>query len=150
MVFDETGSLANVKRHDYLPFGEELLATQGARTSALGYGGSDGIRQKFTGYERDSETELDFAQARYYSSLQGRFASPDSVGGSKLNPQTLNLYSYTNNNPLRSVDPSGHWTFDVTAGITLGQDPQDPPPPPPPTPVKVENLIQIKKVSTQR
>jgi hypothetical protein len=25
MIFDKTGSLANTKRHDYLPFGEELL-----------------------------------------------------------------------------------------------------------------------------
>jgi hypothetical protein len=29
MIFDQTGSLANVKRHDYLPFGEELLAGTG-------------------------------------------------------------------------------------------------------------------------
>jgi hypothetical protein len=26
IIIDKTGSLANVKRHDYLPFGEELLA----------------------------------------------------------------------------------------------------------------------------
>jgi len=29
MIIDQTGTLANVKRHDYLPFGEELTATQG-------------------------------------------------------------------------------------------------------------------------
>ena len=26
MVIDQTGTLANIKRHDYLPFGEELFA----------------------------------------------------------------------------------------------------------------------------
>ena len=53
MVFDQSGSLATVKRHDYAPFGEELF--NGARTTALGYGASDGVRQKFTQKERDIE-----------------------------------------------------------------------------------------------
>jgi len=34
MIFDKTGTLANVKRHDYAPFGEELF--NGARTTAMG------------------------------------------------------------------------------------------------------------------
>jgi len=59
MIFDHTGSLAATKRHDYLPFGEELVATQGARTTALGYSG-DTVRQKFTSKERDTETGLDY------------------------------------------------------------------------------------------
>ncbi len=29
MISDKTGTLANVKRHDYLAFGEEIYATQG-------------------------------------------------------------------------------------------------------------------------
>lgn len=33
MIFDQTGSLANVKRHEYLPFGEEISA-YGGRTAA--------------------------------------------------------------------------------------------------------------------
>ena len=48
MIFDKTGSLANTKRHDYLPFGEELFANQGLRTGTMGYSVNDGIRQKFT------------------------------------------------------------------------------------------------------
>src|SRR5882672_8111942 len=48
MIFDKTGALANVKRHDYLPFGEELFAGQGARSTTLGYSVPDGVRQKFT------------------------------------------------------------------------------------------------------
>src|SRR5947209_5248801 len=70
MVFDQSGSLASVSRHDYLPFGEELFAGTGGRTAAQGYTG-DSTRQKFTGYEADSETGLNFAQARYQSSSQG-------------------------------------------------------------------------------
>ena len=48
--------------------------------------------------------------ARYHSSGLGRFLSVDPVttNGARLRePQTLNLYSYTGNNPLTYVDPSG-------------------------------------------
>jgi YD repeat-containing protein len=69
IVLDQTGSLVNVKRHDYLPFGEELFAGTGGRTIAQGYS-ADGIRQQFTSKERDTETGLDYFLARYYSSTQ--------------------------------------------------------------------------------
>jgi len=36
MIIDQTGLLANVKRHDYLPFGEELFAGTGGRTVQQG------------------------------------------------------------------------------------------------------------------
>ncbi len=108
MVFDQTGSLANVSRHDYLPFGEELFAGTGGRTTAQGYSASDGVRQQFTGQQRDNETSLDYFNARYYASIQGRFTSADSFGGRISNPQSLNLYAYVLNNPLKWNDPTGH------------------------------------------
>lgn len=50
-----------------MPYGEELGAGVGGRTTGMGYpGGADGIRQKFTSKERDSETGLDYFKARYY------------------------------------------------------------------------------------
>ncbi|MGH9966710.1 MAG: RHS repeat-associated core domain-containing protein [Pyrinomonadaceae bacterium] len=108
MVFDQTGSLATTKRHDYLPFGEELFAGVGGRSIAVGYTG-DAIRQKFTSYERDSETGLDFAQARYYANTQGRFtgADPLMASASASNPQSWNRYAYVGNDPLNATDPSG-------------------------------------------
>jgi uncharacterized protein RhaS with RHS repeats len=56
---DENGTVT--ARNDYVPYGEEIATSQ--RTVGLHYGG-DNIRKKFTGYERDSETDLDYAQAR--------------------------------------------------------------------------------------
>lgn len=108
MVADKTGSLAGMKRHDYLPFGEELYAGTGNRTAQNGYAG-DGIRQQFTQYERDTETALDYAQARYYASAHGRFTSVDPLlaSGRTVNPKTWNRYTYALNNPLRFVDPNG-------------------------------------------
>ena len=108
MIFDQSGSLANTVRHDYLPFGEDLAGV-GGRSSGLGYAGADGARQHFTGYERDNESGLDYAHARYYANMQGRFTSPDPFAGSmKLrNPQSFNRYTYVRNNPVKLVDPSG-------------------------------------------
>jgi RHS repeat-associated protein len=89
-----------IARHDYQPFGEEIQ-----RASY----GADSTRQKFTGYERDTESKLDFAQARMFGSGVGRFTSPDPLTRSMKvwSPQSFNRYSYVGNNPTNFVDPSG-------------------------------------------
>ena len=74
----------------------------------MGFSSSgDNNRKKFTGYERDNETGLDFAQARYYASAHGRFTSPDSVSGHVSNPQSWNRYAYVTNNPVNLTDSTG-------------------------------------------
>jgi len=101
-------------RHDYHLFGEEigaLAALPGSpqpRTATLGYT-TDTVRKQFTSYERDNETELDFAQARMYGYGYGRFTSPDPLAASAktVNPQSWNRYIYSFNCPLRFTDPSG-------------------------------------------
>lgn len=110
MIFDQTGKLENMKRHDYLPFGEELYAPTGGRTSGQGYAGGDSVRQQFTQKERDVETGLDNFVARFYSATHGRFTScdPNSVGSRQIiNPQRWNLYVFVLNNPLVLYDPDG-------------------------------------------
>jgi RHS repeat-associated protein len=108
MVIDVTGSLAGIKRRDFLPFGEDLGAGIGIRSAALGYG-ADSTRQKFTGKERDDETGLDYFLARYHSPVQGRLTSvdPENAGADPELPQTWNGYSYAINNPLTYSDPDG-------------------------------------------
>ena len=111
MILDQTGTLASVKRHDYLPFGEELFAPAGGRTTGWGYASGDGIRQQFTSQERDSETGLDYFDARYFASIQGRFISvdPENAGADRYDPQSWNGYSYAGNAPLTFYDPTGLW-----------------------------------------
>ena len=110
MTADLTGSLAGIKRHDYLPFGEELFAGTGGRATAQGYAApgdpSDKVRQQFTAYEQDGETGLDFAEARYYARGQGRFTGVDPLHTSaKLtDPQTFNRYAYVSNRPTVFTD----------------------------------------------
>ena len=121
IITDENGMI--VSRRDYMPFGEEIFSA--GRTTALGYT-ADTIRQKFTGYERDNETSLDFAQARMYANHLGRFSTCDpykivaevrAEGDSHrakellkrflVRPEQWNAYIYAINNPLRYRDPSG-------------------------------------------
>ncbi|MGH9739305.1 MAG: RHS repeat-associated core domain-containing protein [Candidatus Acidiferrales bacterium] len=90
--------------YDYYPFGEIISC-----------GATGDQSQKFTDYLRDSETNLDDANARYFASALGRFMSPDwspspdNVPYANFSdPQTLNLYSYVTNNPLTLRDPGGH------------------------------------------
>ncbi len=107
IILDQTGNLAGVKRHDYLPFGEELVAGTGGRATGQGYMPGDGVRQQFTRQERDYETGLDYFASRYYSSIQGRFTSSDPGSFTLADPQSLNRYSYVQNNPLKFIDPTG-------------------------------------------
>ncbi len=94
-----------------MPFGEEIYAGVGQRTTTLKYSSSgvDNVRQRYTGYQKDAETELDFAEARMYQNKHGRFTAPDPLmsSASPLDPQTFNRYTYTGNNPVNATDPSG-------------------------------------------
>jgi RHS repeat-associated protein len=99
-IFNSTGGVK--ARHDYLPFGEEI-ALSGGRTEAQGYV-VDSLKQKFTGYERDNETGLDYAQARYYASAQGRFTSADPLMASATTGNPQSWKHYTRNNPLKYID----------------------------------------------
>ena len=101
-----TDALGNVVKRDfYFPYGAELSTSTG----------SDPNHYKFTGKERDTESNLDMFGARYYGSSLGRFATPDwSEDPDPIpyadyeNPQTLNLYGYVQNNPTTLGDLDGH------------------------------------------
>lgn len=104
MVTNATGAMPPEQDIEYHPYGEQQVYTD-----------TLGQQYKFTGKEHDPETNNDYFGARYYSSTMGRFLTPDwaatpvpipyAVMG---NPQTLNLYSYVENNPITSTDPDGH------------------------------------------
>ena len=73
------------------------------------YCSASGVAQnyKFTGKERDAESGLDNFGARFNASSTGRFMSSDPGPFIWRDPQTLNRYTYTRNNPLKFVDPTG-------------------------------------------
>jgi len=83
---------------DFTPFGQEIQHINNCPST---------YNYKFTGYERDSETGLDYAFARYYNSRLGRFMSPDPLSGDVTSPQSLNRYAYVLNIPTSLTDPFG-------------------------------------------
>jgi RHS repeat-associated protein len=112
VVTDGTGAVVGTQSH--LPFGEAFTFN----------GETD--KHQFTTYERDAETNLDYGVNRYYSLTTGRFASVDplsqrrtqarmagSCSSSKTirddtgQPQEINLYPYSVNDPVNRIDPLG-------------------------------------------
>ncbi len=110
---DEVGSLVNtidqtgaaIETCAASPFGESLNCSPSV----------DYTENHFTDKKRDQESGLDYFGARFYSSTESRFTSPDwsevpdSIPYADMdNPQSFNLYSYVRNNPLSNADPDGH------------------------------------------
>jgi RHS repeat-associated protein len=96
---------------DSYPFGGEVIVNNGCPPS-----------YKFTGYERDSETGLDYAMFRYYNNRLGRFMTPDPLRASASTdqPQSLNRYPYVTNSPTISVDPTGAGLVPCPPGTSNG------------------------------
>lgn len=95
-------SFAPVERMRHLPFGGHRSSTAEPLTDRL-----------FTGQTWDAVGGLYFYCARYYDPAIGRFCQPDTILPNYANPQSLNRYSYTLNNPLRYTDPTGHDPIDA-------------------------------------
>lgn len=75
----------------------------------------------FASYWRDSATQLDYANNRYYSNAYGRFMTPDPNWSSAVfaSPQSWNRYSYVSGDPVNHNDPLGLCDA-VIGGITEG------------------------------
>jgi RHS repeat-associated protein len=86
-----------LERHDYEPFGVELRPVLNQTQNT----------HQFTGHERDQASGYDYMHFRFYGSTMGRFMKPDAIPGKPRDPQSLNLYTYVQNNPINRVDPLG-------------------------------------------
>jgi RHS repeat-associated protein len=71
--------------------------------------GSIDPTHRFNGKELDPESGLYYYGGRYYDAEISRFISADPFVPSPGNPQALNRYSYTVNNPVNHIDPSGYF-----------------------------------------
>ena len=94
----------------YYPYGGERSVTGDMITDKL-----------FTGQQKEADVGSSLGLynygARFYSTLMGRFVSPDPVIANSGDPQTLNRYAYVRNNPLIFVDPTG-LTMAVVCGMS--------------------------------
>ena len=112
VVADRLGSIGK-----FYPWGQE-------KPSATTNG-----TEKFTGYFRDAETGLDYADHRYHSPGTGRFMTPDpymataSGAADPTNPGSWNRYAYVNGDPINYFDPTGTIAYCVTGdGCTAPPD----------------------------
>ena len=81
------------------------------RTRYQPFGGiiSGGVsRNLYTGQEWDPDTGQYYYNARYYNPELRRFTQADTVIPNVYDPQSLNRYTYVNNNPIKLIDPSGN------------------------------------------
>jgi RHS repeat-associated protein len=62
-------------------------------------------RYRYTGKERDDSSGLSYYGARYLAPWLARWISPDAAGS----VAGSNLYVYAGNNPLKYIDPTGHF-----------------------------------------
>jgi RHS repeat-associated protein len=84
---------------DYFPFGSERQVFTSSVNNSY----------QFTGYEYDSDTQYNYAVARFDAGRWGKFLSPDPYLGSMDigNPQSMNRYSYVMNMPTELIDATG-------------------------------------------
>jgi RHS repeat-associated protein len=116
---------------DYYPFGAIRIDTTTTQFDQ---------KKKYTGHEFDQGTGLYYMKARYQEPGMGRFVSQDpaylaagdvwsiqeitskNLAGYLSDPQGLNSYSYTRNNPIRYVDQNGEWLSEWWNGEQSNED----------------------------
>src|SRR5215470_1553632 len=90
-----------VQTLDYYPYGATRISTNS--------GGVDSARKYINRFA--DQSNLDYLNARYYDSARGQFITEDPIFWSSkqnlANPQSLNSYSYANDNPVSGKDPDG-------------------------------------------
>jgi RHS repeat-associated protein len=102
VLTDASGTL--IQALDYYPYG----STRVSQTT-----GGFNEQKQYIGQYSDPETNLSYLQARYYDGSKGEFLSEDPVflGDPRqqnlTDPQSLNSYSYANDNPITKSDPTG-------------------------------------------
>jgi RHS repeat-associated protein len=90
----------------YAPYGS---ARYSSGTMPTDYG--------FTGQHGDSNTGLDYYNARYYDPTAGQFASADTVlPGNGFDVWGLSRYAYVEGNPVSRTDPSGNMLVAANGG----------------------------------
>jgi RHS repeat-associated protein len=75
--------------------------------------------RRFTGHRHNNELGLIYMRARYYVPYIYRMLTPDSIVPNYSNPQSLNRYSYSHNDPVNWIDPSGHARIKVWASAFI-------------------------------
>ena len=91
---------------EYKPFGEAEVNPNSTVVNNF----------RFSGQYFDQETGLHYNYHRYYDPVTGRYLTPDPIG----QWGGINLFLYSDNNPINLIDPLGLWGFAIDAGGAYG------------------------------
>jgi RHS repeat-associated protein len=75
--------------------------------------GTPGAHHLYAGQVLDAWSGLVYMHSRYYHAGLGRFTSPDNLVPELYQPQAWNRYCYVQNNPMRFIDPTGHFWEEI-------------------------------------
>src|SRR5215470_11432380 len=112
VVTDASGTVIQVL--DYYPYGSTRISQSTTNFNE---------NKQFLGRYQDPETNLNYLQQRYYDASKGAFLSEDPVfwgdptQQNLTNPQSLNSYSYGNDNPITNKDPDGRLGTEALSAI---------------------------------
>jgi RHS repeat-associated protein len=106
LLTDAAGAPTDTYTYD--AFGRELATT-----------GTTENRYRFNGQSLDAETSFYYLRARYFAPSMGRFLTMDSFAGNETDPPSLHKYTYANNDPVNSSDPTGHFAMAMSVSITF-------------------------------
>ena len=99
LVLDTAG--LEVAKRSYLPFGE----TWGVSATGLP------TDYTYTGQHEAPEIGLHYYVTRWYDSEIAHFTQPDSIVPGAGDALAWDRYAYVKYNPIKHVDPSGHFAF---------------------------------------
>ena len=103
-IVDKDGTI--VVEYTYDVWGK-LLKTEGSLASTIGQYNP----YRYRGYRYDDEISMYYLNSRFYDPNIGRFINGDVILGPPGNTLGHNIFSYSFNNPIRNVDPSGYWSW---------------------------------------
>ncbi len=94
-------------RFSFQSFGDWRTLSEASPTAGLTDEGYTGHTHNNLGGGAN-DLGLVYMNARYYVPNTNRMVSPDTIVPDPTNPQSLNRYTYSLNNPIKYKDPDGH------------------------------------------
>ena len=117
---DGTGNIQDYKAYDAWGKPRALDGGTGGNTGGPGPGKVD--NKGFTGHEMLEDFGLVHMNGRIYDPYIGRVLSGDALVQDPMDGQSLNRYSYVQNNPTNLTDPTGYYGIDPVVGAVQQQE----------------------------